>query len=170
MSKSSIYPILQYPDPRLKETGDIVTDFGPETQAIIDKMVRTLYQAESCAALAATQLGVKKRITVIDISEKKDDLLILVNPEITPIKGFTNTREGCMSVGGDVKKRRSASACVRRSDVIKVEAKDRHGKPLNFEANGFLSKCIQHETDHLHGILFIDKLPSLKRKLLLKKL
>lgn len=170
MTDSSTYPILQYPDPRLKETGDVVTDFGPETQAIIDKMLRTFHQAENCAALAATQLGVRKRITVIDVSPNKDNLIILVNPEIEHIRGTTNMREGCMSVGKNSKKRGGFSASVQRTDVIRVKAQDRHGKPLDFEADGFLSKCIQHETDHLHGILFIDKLSNLKRKLLLRNL
>ena len=163
---ASIYPILEYPDPKLREEGDIVEDFGPETQQIIDKMIKTLYASENCAALAAVQLGICKRITVIDISQKKDDLIILVNPEITHIEGQTNTTEGCMSIGH----KKNIWAKVKRTDKIHVKAKNRHGEPIEFEAEGFLSKCIQHETDHLHGKLYLDHLPALKRKLLEKQL
>ena len=85
----AIYPILQFPDPRLKEAGNIVEDFGKETQTIIDNMIETHYSQQHCAALAATQLGIPLKITVIDFSEEKNDLLILVNPEVTPIGAET---------------------------------------------------------------------------------
>ena len=164
-----IYPILQYPDPRLKLAGSEVTEFNDDIQAIIDNMIETHYSQKNCAALAATQLGIPWKITVIDFSEEKNDLLVLVNPVITAIGSeTTNTKEGCMSVGLCIY--RHIQANVKRAEKIRVQAQDRHGKPLDFEADGFLAKCIQHETDHLNGKIFLDHLKPLKRKMLESKM
>ena len=164
----TILRILQYPDPRLKSPGKPVTDFGPATQKIIDDMFETHYAQKNCAALAATQLDLIEppHITVIDFSEKKDQPLCLVNTKIIATSGETLEEEGCMSVGpgGAVYEK------VKRAANITVQAQDRLGNPLNFEADGFMAKCIQHELDHLKGILFIDYLSSLKRQRLLKQL
>lgn len=165
----AIYPILQFPDPRLKEAGNIVKDFGKETQTIIDNMIETHYSQQHCAALAATQLGIPWKITVIDFSEEKNDLLILVNPKITPIGTETTyNKEGCMSVGLYIN--RHIQAKVKRAKKISVDALDRHGKPLQFEADGFLATCIQHETDHLNGKIYLDHLGQVTRTMLEKKL
>lgn len=153
--------ILQYPDERLGKVAKPVTDFGPATQQIINDMFETLYGSENCAALAMTQLDFEDpmRITVIDFSQNKDQPLCLVNPEITPLtEERYNDPEGCMSVPGGVYEN------LGRPKKVLVNALDRNGEPLEFEAEDFMAKCVQHETDHLHGKLFIDKLSRLKRQ------
>ncbi len=164
----TVLKILQYPDPRLKTVGKTVTDFGSSTQRIIDDMFETHYAQKNCAALAATQLDLidPPHITVIDFSEKKDEPFCLVNAKIVATRGETHEEEGCMSVGpgGAIYEK------IPRAEEITVAAQDRHGNTLNFEADGFMAKCIQHELDHLKGILFIDYLSPLKRQRVLKQL
>src|SRR3990167_64914 len=162
----SIVRILQFPDPRLRIKGEKVLDFGTETQQMIDDMFETHYASENCAALACTQLDFKKpkHITVIDFSENKNQPLCLVNAEIIEKTDKETSGEGCMSVKG------GAYEKVTRAAKIKVKAQDRHGKTLEFEAEGFMAKCIQHELDHLNGKLFIDHLSSLKRDRIRKKI
>ncbi len=162
----TILKILQYPNPRLKTVAEPVTTFDDELQKIIDDMFETHYSTENCAALAASQLDFKhpKRITVIDFSPDKDQPLCLVNPEIIERHGEHTEEEGCMSVGGNSFEK------VTRAARIKVRALDRHGKPLEFEADGFMAKCIQHELDHLDGKLFIDHISPLKRERIDKKI
>lgn len=165
----TILRILQYPDPRLKVKGRKVEDFGPKTQKIIDDMFETHYASDNCAALAATQLDLidPPHITVIDFSKEKDQPLCLINAEILAYDGELNKEEGCMSVG---EADGMVFAKVVRAAKIKVRAQDRFGKALEFEAEGFMAKCIQHELDHLEGKLFIDHLSHLKRQRLIKKL
>ena len=165
----SIVKILQYPDPRLRKKAEKVEDFGEATQKMIDDMFETHYAAENCAALACTQLDFPqpKHITVIDYSPMKNQPLCLVNAEIIDRQGEQYEAEGCMSVGlqsGSVFEK------VKRAYKIKVHAQDRYGKPLEFEAEGYKAKCIQHELDHLDGKLFIDHLSPLKRNRAEKKL
>lgn len=162
----TVVKILQYPDPRLKIKGEKITDFGADTQRMIDDMFETHYASQNCAALACTQLDFKhpKHITVIDFSEEKNEPLCLVNAEIIERSGKETSGEGCMSVGG------AAYENVTRSEKIKVKAQDRHGKEMIFEAEGFMAKCIQHELDHLDGKLFIDHLSHLKRDRIKKKI
>jgi len=158
----SIIKILQHPNPRLREKAERLEDFGDETQKIIDDMFETHYAAKNCAALAATQLDFKnpKHITVIDFSVKKDQPFCLVNAKIIERDGEKTEEEGCMSLGIETG---SIFEKVTRAATIKVRAQDRHGKTLEFEAEGFMAKCIQHELDHLDGKLFIDHLSPLKR-------
>ena len=162
-SKANVLSILQYPDPRLRIKAKTVEDFGNEIQKIIDDMFHTLYVSENCAALAASQLGIHYRITVIDISENKDQPLCLVNPEIVSREGKQFELEGCMSVAGKIYER------VHRAEKITVKAQDRHGKPMSMTVEGFMAKCIQHEVDHLGGVLFIDHLSLIKRLRIDKK-
>ena len=156
----TVLRILQYPNPRLQQKATPFDQVQSENiQQIIKDMFETLYHAENCAALAACQLDVPNppHITVIDFSENKDQPLCLVNATITEKNGETYTPEGCMSVPfGTYEK-------VKRAETIQVEALDQNGNPLNFHADGFMAKCIQHELDHLNGILFIDHLSKLKR-------
>ena len=159
----TVLTILQYPDPRLAQPAKQVEDFGPTTQSIIDDLFETHYAQDNCAALAATQLGILLHITVIDFSETKDQPLCLINTRLSHPQGQTNQPEGCMSVTGVYEK-------VKRAESIQVDAQDRHGNALSFRADGFMAKCIQHEVDHLDGRLFIDHLPPLRRKMLIKKL
>ncbi len=162
------YRILQHPDVKLRRKGVPVTDFGEATQTIIDNMFETHYAADNCAALAATQLDIPNapHITVIDFSEKRNEPLCLVNGKITARSGTMEEEEGCMSVGcaGIVFSK------VKRAARITVQAQDRHGNPLEFEAEGFMAKCIQHELDHLDGKLYIDHLSSLKRQRIEQKI
>ena len=162
------YRILQHPDAKLRRKGTPVTDFGPETQTIIDNMFETHYSADNCAALAATQLDIPNapHITVIDFSEKKDDPLCLVNGKIIARSGEMEEEEGCMSVG----KAQVIFSKVGRAAHITVKAQDRYGEPLEFEAEGFMAKCIQHELDHLDGKLYIDHLSMLKRQRIEEKI
>ena len=126
-------------------------------------MAETMYEAPGIG-LAATQVDVHKRLIVIDISETHDELLTLINPEILECSAEAQVgEEGCLSVPG-------IYADVTRSDVITVDALDRHGVPFTLEADGVLAVCIQHEMDHLDGKLFVDYLSPLKREMVRKKL
>ncbi len=156
----TILKILQYPDPRLRRKAKLVTDFDAHIKKIIDDMFETHYATDNCAALAATQLDIEDPpfITVIDFSPKKNQPLCLVNAEIIERDGELTQEEGCMSVGGNTYEK------VTRAARIKVRALDRDGKPLEFSADGFMAKCIQHELDHLHGKIFLEYLSTLKRK------
>lgn len=159
----AIVRTLQYPKDRdrLATAGATVTDFGAETQKIIDDMFETLYASDNCAALAMTQLDFENplRITVIDFSQNKDQPLCLVNPEITPLTDEKiDEAEGCMSVPGGIYE------VVGRPKKILVKAQDRTGQPLEFEAEDYMAKCVQHETEHLNGVIFIDKFSKLKRQ------
>jgi len=162
--------ILQYPDPRLKARAKKVEDFNdPTLQKIIDDMLETHYGSDNCAALAATQLDIvdPPHVTVIDFSATKDQPLCLVNAEVAGGEGEHTEEEGCMSVGCDLGV--GVYEKVTRPARIKVKAFDRHGKALDFEADGFMAKCIQHELDHLNGKIFLDHLSKLKRHRLEKK-
>lgn len=157
----AIIRILQYPDPRLNVRAERVEVFDDALQKTIDDMFETHYNTENCAALAATQLDFEhpKAITVIDFSPNKDQPLCLVNPEVVwRSEELLDEAEGCMSVSGGIYEK------VGRSLKIKVKAQDRHGKPLEMDAEGFMAKCIQHEVDHLNGRIFIDHLSRLKRQ------
>jgi len=164
----TVLQILQFPNPRLRTVGRKVEDFGDALQKVIDDMFDTHYNAQNCAALAATQLDIEhpQAITVIDFSESKDQPLCLVNAQIIEREGEIIEEEGCMSVGDGT----TLFAKVKRAVKIKVKAQDRHGEALEFEAEGFMAKCIQHELDHLQGKLFIDHLSTLRREQLVKKL
>lgn len=166
----AIIDILQYPDPRLGRKGIPVTDFGPEFQRVVDDMFETHYSAENCAALAATQLALDPapHVTVIDFSENRDHPLCIVNGKITVRDGEQYDEEGCMSVGCD--QGISLHSRVKRAMNIEVNGQDRHGQELIIKASGFMAKCIQHELDHLSGLIFLDHLSSLKREMLEKKL
>jgi peptide deformylase len=125
-------------------------------------MFETMYVAPGIG-LAATQVNVHKRLLVIDISEKRNEPLVLINPEILNREGIEETEEGCLSVPGFYDK-------VTRADRIRVRALDRDGKQIEFDADGLLAVCIQHEIDHLDGKLFVDYLSDLKRTRIRKKL
>ena len=161
-----MFKILQYPNPRLKTVAQRVETFDDKLQKIIGELFLTHYNTKNCAALAATQLDLKnpKHIIVIDFSPEKNQPLCLVNTEITERIGRHTEEEGCMSVGGGIYKK------ITRASRIKVHAQDCYGNLLKFEADGFMAKCIQHELDHLNGIIFLDYLSSLKRSRIDKRL
>jgi peptide deformylase len=158
----SLLNILEYPDPRLRTKAQAVSVFDPALQSLIDDMFETMYAAPGIG-LAASQVNVHKQLLVLDVSEEKDAPLVLINPKIVASEGSQTYQEGCLSVPG-------IFADVDRADQITVEALDRHGKPLNFTADGLLAVCIAHEMDHLQGKLFVDYLSPLKRELVRKKL
>lgn len=162
----AILTVLQYPDPRLRLKAEVVNDFGAETQRIIDDMLDTLaapLDGQTAGAYAANQMDIQKRIVVISKDFNNDQDFVLINPEITEAKGEVFESEACMSVP-------DLFAPVKRAATIKAKALDRHGNPIEIEADGYLSRCIQHEIDHLDGILFIDHLSPLKRKRFEKRL
>lgn len=160
----TILKILQYPDPRLKQKGHHVDVIDDRIKKIIDDMFETHYNAENCAALAATQLDIVNppHITVIDFSPNKDQPLCLINGEIIERDGVHEEGEGCMSIAGVYEK-------VKRAAKIKVRAMDREGKIIEFAADDYMAKCIQHELDHLNGTVFIDRISPLKRGRIDKK-
>ncbi|MBN8885256.1 MAG: peptide deformylase [Rudaea sp.] len=158
----SLLPILEYPDPRLRTKAQPVTVFDDALQTLIDDMFATMYDAPGIG-LAASQVNVHKQLLVLDVSEEKNEPMVLINPAIVASVGSQTYQEGCLSVPG-------IFADVDRADTITVESLDRHGKPQNFQADGLLAICIQHEMDHLIGKLFVDYLSPLKRELVRKKL
>ena len=161
----ALLPILEFPDPRLRTKAVAVAPSElaePALQRLFDDMFETMYDAPGIG-LAASQVDVPKRFMVIDVTEDKSRPLVFVNPVIGARQGEQVYQEGCLSVPG-------IYADVTRSDVITVDALDRHGVPFTLEADGVLAVCIQHEMDHLDGKLFVDYLSPLKREMVRKKL
>lgn len=158
----AILPVLQFPDERLRIKAKTVPKITEETEQIIANMIETMYSEEGIG-LAATQVDIHQRIIVIDISDSKDAVLVLVNPGIKHKEGATAIEEGCLSVS-DVR------AVVPRYEKVTITALDRHGVPFELAADGLLAICIQHELDHLEGKLFIDYLSPLKRQRINQKL
>lgn len=158
--------ILKYPDPRLKQKSVSVTTFDATLHKLLDDMVETMYGANG-VGLAAPQVGDFRRIFVIDVSSAEDNeprrIHEFINPRILSGEGKTSYEEGCLSVPG-------VTELVSRKNKVRVEFQDRNGQPQTIEAEGLLSVAIQHENDHLEGVLFIDKLSALKRGLIKKKL
>jgi peptide deformylase len=157
----AILTILEYPDPRLKKVAAPVTAFTPEIAKLVRDMADTMYAAPG-VGLAATQVDIHKRIIVIDVSEAKDDLLVLVNPEIVAAEGEAECEEGCLSVPGYYDK-------VTRAARVTVRAKNARGETFERTAEGLLAVCIQHEMDHLVGKMFVDYLSPMKRARLAAK-
>lgn len=154
--------ILTLPDSRLKTIAKPVTEINDEIQQLAADMLETMYAAPGIG-LAATQVDRHIRMVVIDVSEDKSEPLVLVNPEIIEQAGIQTHEEGCLSVPGIYAK-------VKRADQIMVKYQDLGGQWHELQAEGLLAVCIQHELDHLKGIVFLDHLSVLKRKLALKKL
>lgn len=158
----AILDVLRFPDERLRTIAAPVETITPELQQIVDDMFETMY-AEEGIGLAATQVDIHQRIIVIDVSENREDQLVLINPEILEQSGSTGIEEGCLSVPG-------SRALVPRAEWVKVRALDRNGQPFELEADDLLAICIQHEMDHLVGKLFVDYLSPLKRQRIRQKL
>ena len=158
----ALLPILEFPDPRLRTRAQPVQEVDAGLRKLIDDMFETMYAAPGIG-LAATQVNVHKRVLVIDISEKHNEPLALVNPEIISRDGVEEAEEGCLSVPGIYDK-------VKRAERIRVRALNRDGKQIELDADGLLAVCIQHEMDHLDGKLFVDYLSDLKRTRIRKKL
>lgn len=157
----AILPILQYPDPTLRVQCQPVERFDEALATLISNMIETMYAAPG-VGLAAPQVGSTLAVAVIDVSDSRGELLELVNPSIVASSGSIESEEGCLSIcrsDGDTYR-----DFVPRFKTVKVRAFDRTGKEYNFDAEGLLSICVQHELDHLKGVLFIDYLSRLKRE------
>jgi len=158
----ALLPILHYPDPLLREATTEVEQVDEQIRTLVDDMLETMYEAPGIG-LAAPQVNVHKRLIVIDISDDRSEPLVLINPQIVLAEGSERTEEGCLSVPG-------VYEYVERAERVRVKALDRDGKALDFDADGLLAVCIQHEIDHLDGKIFVDYLSSLKQKRIRKKL
>lgn len=159
-----IYPILKFPEPVLQQVAEPVTVFDAALRKLVEDMFSSMYDAQGIG-LAAPQIGVSKRLTVIDVSFQKDPLqrIVLINPEIVVKTGKQVEEEGCLSLP-EIRDR------VTRAAEVKVRAQDADGNPVEVEGKELLSRAIQHEIDHLDGILFIFRLSRLKRDLQLRKI
>lgn len=154
--------ILTLPDKRLKTIAKPITVFDQKLQEFANNMLETMYEAPGIG-LAATQVDEHIQLVVIDISEDKNQPLCLINPKIVQKNGQQVHEEGCLSVPGIYAK-------VKRASSIEVKYQDETGKEHQMQADELLAVCIQHELDHLKGIVFLDHLSPLKRKMAIKKL
>ena len=148
-------------DPVLREMCREVETIDDDIRALVDDLLETMY-AEDGIGLAAPQIGVPLRVFVYDVREDEIAPGVLVNPRIVEATGKQKEIEGCLSIPG-------LDEVVERSGQVVVEGLDRDGEPVRIEATGLLSRCLQHENDHLDGVLFIDRVSPLKRRMLLKK-
>ena len=155
--------ILCYPDPRLHTVARAVAQVDARIHRLVDDMLHTMYESDGIG-LAATQVDVHERVVVIDVSEKRDQPLVLINPEITwRSDEVVAAEEGCLSVP-------AIYDTVSRHARIKARALGRDGQPFEFEAGELLAVCVQHELDHLRGKVFVDYLSALKRSRIRTKL
>lgn len=154
--------ILRYPDARLHKLAAPVTVFDESLKKLVRDMAETMYAAPG-VGLAATQIDVHKQVVVIDVSERHDSLVVLVNPEIVEASGVSDIEEGCLSVP-------SVYDTVERAERVKVRAYDQNGNAFTLEAQGLLAVCIQHEMDHLKGKVFVEYLSQLKQQRVRAKL
>lgn len=163
-SSMAIREILEYPDPRLREVGKPVEAITDEIRTLVEDMAETMYAAPGCG-LAATQLGIPLRIFVIDTAgeDEPSELRVFINPEILNADGTQIWNEGCLSFPG-------ATEEIKRAERVRVRAQDVSGKWFELEADGLLAVAVQHENDHLNGVLMIDKLSPLKKRMIGKKL
>jgi peptide deformylase len=159
-----IFKIVKYPDPVLSRPGEPVSEFDDNLRKLVADMFETTY-ANQGVGLAAPQVGVSKRLTVIDLSMGKNpkDKLVLVNPEIVFSEGKVYEEEGCLSFP-DIREK------VVRAAKVRVRAQDQHGKWFEMDGEDLLSRCFQHEIDHVDGMLFIFRMSALKRELNLRKI
>ena len=154
--------ILRYPDARLHKAAVPVTVFDDGLKKLVSDMAETMYAAPGIG-LAATQVDVHKQVIVIDASERRDSLIVLVNPVILEANGISDIEEGCLSVPGIYE-------LVERAERVKVRAYDQNGHAFTLEAQGLLAVCIQHEMDHLQGKVFVEYLSQLKQQRIRAKL
>ena len=158
----AVREIRKYPDPVLRKRTDPVGTIDGVVQRLIDDMVETMHDAPG-VGLAANQVGVPLQVAVIDLSTREDPslrhpLIVIINPEILSMEGSVIEEEGCLSIP-------EYSETVKRAQKVKVRALDREGKSFEIEAEGLLAKALQHEIDHLNGLLFVDRLSLLKKNI-----
>lgn len=158
----ALLTILEYPDPRLRERALPVTQFDEGLGRLVDDMLQTMYAAPGIG-LAATQVNVRQRVLVMDVSEGRNEPFVFINPQILGREGIAKTEEGCLSVPGIFDE-------VERAAKVRVQAQDQQGEVFQRELEGAIAVCLQHEMDHLEGKLFVDYLSDLKRERIRKKL
>ena len=154
--------LCYYGNPVLRKRAKPVAEITEAERQLADQMLDTLYATGNGIGLAATQVGVLKRLIIIDIGEDDDDTyepLVLFNPEILSVEGEIVAEEGCLSIP-------NVTAEVKRPEKVVVDGIDIQGEPIRIEADGLLARVLQHEIDHLNGVLFIDRISGLKRQLL----
>ena len=158
-----ILKIVKYPEPVLSQPGEPVTEFDTELKKLVDDMFETMYASQGIG-LAAPQVDVGKRVTVVDLSQGKDPAqkLVLVNPEVIFREGKQYEEEGCLSFP-EIREK------VQRANKVRIRAQDLKGKWFEMDGEELLSRAFQHEIDHLDGMLFIFRMSSLKRDLVLRK-
>ena len=159
-----IRPILRYGDPALHAPAADIETFDDELQRLIDDMIETMYAAPG-VGLAATQVGVPKRLFVIDLSAGRDPkgLITMLNPRFVSLDGVQLEEEGCLSIPG-------FNATVVRPSRATVSGLDRHGQPQTIEGTTLLARALQHEMDHLDGKVFVDRLRGIKRDLIVRRI
>jgi len=161
-----VFELLQYPDPRLKQVSTTVQNFDAQLQAFIADMEQTMRAGPAGVGIAAPQVARFERIVIVDVSSKPKikhhGRLVLINPEILASQGTLKGREGCMSVP-------DYTANIIRAEHIQLKARDEHGKVQEYEMQGFEARAVQHEIDHLDGILFLDRLVSRRHDLFRRK-
>ena len=156
-----IREVRLFGDPVLRVESERVESFDEELRRLVDDLLETMYDADGIG-LAAPQVGVAARVFVYDVRDSDMDAGVLVNPVIVDREGSSRDEEGCLSLPG-------LTEIVERAEHVSVRGFDRDGNPVSFDADGLLSRCIQHENDHLDGVLFIDRVSPIKRKMLLRK-
>jgi peptide deformylase len=159
----ALLEIKKYPENILKEKTALVVDINSSIQRLIDDMIETMYAAKG-VGLAANQVGVSTRLCVIDVSvaDEKTPLIVLINPEIVERKGSVEAEEGCLSIY-------DYRAKIKRAEEVLVKGFDRKGRPIEVAGGGLLARALQHEIDHLDGLLFIDRLSPIKREFFKKR-
>ena len=162
----AILDILRFPDHALKQVSEVVTDFGEEFQQFVADLDETRLNAPGCVGIAAPQVGRFQRVALVDVSANpkhtNNGFMVLVNPEIIEWEGYKKGREGCLSVP-------DYTGNVMRATSIVIEAQDATGGMLRYECEGFEARAVQHEIDHLDGLLFLDRLVSRRNDLFERK-
>jgi peptide deformylase len=159
-----IHEVVKYPDPVLAKRGEEVTVFDAELKQLVEEMFESMYAAQGIG-LAAPQIAISKRIAIVDLSFKKNakDRIALINPQIIEATGKQLEEEGCLSLP-EIREK------VTRAEHVKVRAQDVRGEWFEVEGEELLARALQHEIDHLDGVLFIDRISRLKRELVLRKI
>jgi peptide deformylase len=162
----AVLEILVYPDPRLKEIAQPVERFDDELHRFIADLEETRRAGLKAVGIAAPQVGRNQRIVIVDVPAKPEikthGHMVLINPEITAWEGYVSGREGCLSVP-------DYTGNVMRAERIKLECVNENGDPVNYEFEGFEARAVQHEIDHLDGLLFLDRLVSRRNDLFRRK-
>ena len=159
----ALLDILEYPDERLRTIARPISEVNDDVRKIVDDMLETMYNAKG-VGLAATQVNIHQRIVVMDFSEDNSEPLVLINPTFEPLtEDLTDISEGCLSVPG-------VFELLDRPASVRLTALDRDGKEYSMDFDGLAAVCVQHETDHLNGKLFVDYLSKLKQDRIRKKM